>query len=74
MAWMVYLNDVDEGGETEFLFQGLKIKPERNKGVIWPGGFTHTHRGNKPVSNDKYILTSWVLFNRAEQIYGAPKS
>ena len=35
-----------------------------------PAYFTHTHRGQVPVSNDKYILTSWVLFNRAEQIYG----
>ncbi|MEC7470920.1 MAG: 2OG-Fe(II) oxygenase, partial [Pseudomonadota bacterium] len=32
--------------------------------------FTHTHRGQIPVSDDKYILTSWVLFNRAEQLYG----
>ena len=63
LAWMVYLNDVDEGGETEFLFQGLKIKPERNKGVIWPGGFTHTHRGNPPISNTKYILTGWISTN-----------
>lgn len=37
--------------------------------VIAPAGFTHTHRGLVPRSNDKYILTSWVLFNRAEKLY-----
>tara|TARA_X000000368_G_C22740550_1_gene583645 strand:- start:44 stop:631 length:588 start_codon:yes stop_codon:yes gene_type:complete len=57
-AWMVYLNDVEEGGETEFLYQKTKVKPEKGKVVIWPGGFTHPHRGNPPMS-DKYIATGW---------------
>ncbi len=74
LLFMFYLNDVEEGGETEFYYQKRKIAPKKGTMVIAPGYFTHTHRGNKPVSNDKYILTSWVLFNRAEQIYGAPKS
>jgi hypothetical protein len=37
--------------------------------VIAPSGFTHTHRGNVPTSGDKYILTSWVLFNPADHIF-----
>jgi len=59
LAWMVYLNDVEEGGETEFLYQQLKIKPKANTAVIWPAGFTHLHRGNPPISETKYILTGW---------------
>ena len=66
---MFYLNDVQEGGETEFFYQDLKIKPKKGTMVIAPAGFTHTHRGNKPISNDKYILTSWVLFNPGKVIY-----
>ena len=58
LAWMVYLNDVDEGGETEYLYQKLKIEPKRGRVVIWPGSFTHIHRGNPPMS-DKYIATGW---------------
>ena len=58
MAWMVYLNDVEEGGETEFLYQQRKIKPEKGTVVIWPGSYTHLHRGNPPMS-DKYIATGW---------------
>ncbi|MFN9605615.1 MAG: 2OG-Fe(II) oxygenase [Planctomycetota bacterium] len=69
LLFMFYLNDVDEGGETEFLYQERKLKPTAGTMVIAPAGFTHTHRGNVPRSNDKYILTSWILFNRAEQIY-----
>ena len=59
LAWMIYLNDVEEGGETEFLYQQLKIKPKANTTVIWPAGFTHLHRGNPPISETKYILTGW---------------
>ena len=69
MLFMFYLNDVEEGGETDFYYQGKSIKPKAGRMVIAPAHFTHTHRGNIPVSNDKYILTSWMLFNRAEQIY-----
>ena len=35
MAWMVYLNDVEEGGETEFLYQQVKLKPKKGTVVIW---------------------------------------
>jgi hypothetical protein len=69
LLFMFYLNDVDEGGETEFYYQNAKIKPKAGRMVIAPAGFTHTHRGNVPTSNDKYILTSWVLFNTANLIY-----
>ena len=56
---MVYLNDVKEGGETEFQYQKLRVKPKRGTVLIWPGGFTHLHRGNPPLSGDKYIATGW---------------
>ncbi|MBT1445718.1 2OG-Fe(II) oxygenase [Shewanella sp. JM162201] len=69
VLYMFYLNDVEEGGETEFFYQQRKIKPTRGTMVIAPAGFTHTHRGNVPQSSDKYIATSWVMFNRAEQLY-----
>ncbi|RMH47309.1 MAG: 2OG-Fe(II) oxygenase [Gammaproteobacteria bacterium] len=70
LLFMYYLNDVSEGGETEFFYQKKKIPPTQGTLVIAPADFTHTHRGNTPVSNDKYIVTSWILFNRAEQIFG----
>lgn len=69
LLWMVYLNDVAEGGETEFLYQGRKIAPKQGRLVIAPAGFTHTHRGNVAVSGDKYIATSWILYQRAETLF-----
>ena len=62
LAFMVYLNDVDEGGETEFLYQKCRFKPEKNTLLVWPSQFTHVHRGNPPLSNDKYIITGWVEY------------
>lgn len=72
LLYMFYLNDVAEGGETEFFYQQKKIAPQRGRMVIAPAGFTHTHKGHVPRSGDKYIATSWVMFQRAEAIYGAP--
>lgn len=62
LTWMVYLNDVHEGGETEFLYQHMRVKPEQGTLLIWPAAFTHTHRGNPPLSNDKYVVTGWTEF------------
>ncbi|MCL1037668.1 2OG-Fe(II) oxygenase [Shewanella submarina] len=72
VLYMFYLNDVEEGGETEFFYQGRKVRPTKGTMVIAPAAFTHSHRGNKPLSGDKYIATSWIMFNRAEQLYGQP--
>jgi len=58
---MFYLNDVDEGGETCFYYQDKKIKPKKGTLVIFPAGFTHLHKGNKPTSGDKYIANFWFL-------------
>jgi len=62
LAFSVYLNDVAEGGETEFLYQKCRFKPEKNTMLVWPSQFTHVHRGNPPLSNDKYIITGWVEY------------
>ena len=70
LLWTIYLNDAFEAGETEFLYQQRKIAPRTGSLLIAPSAFTHTHRGNRPVGGDKFIATSWILFNRAEQLYG----
>tara|TARA_Y100000004_G_scaffold98539_1_gene110360 strand:+ start:7508 stop:8104 length:597 start_codon:yes stop_codon:yes gene_type:complete len=60
-VFSIYLNDVEEGGETEFLHFSKRVKPKTGRIVIWPAGFPYVHRGNSPLSGEKYILTSWML-------------
>jgi hypothetical protein len=69
VLWTIYLNEGFEAGETEFLYQQRKIVPRTGSLLIAPTAFTHTHRGNTPVGGDKYIATSWVLFQRAEALF-----
>ncbi|GAB2499546.1 2OG-Fe(II) oxygenase [Arenimonas alkanexedens] len=70
VLWTLYLNDGFGEGETEFLYQGRKIVPRTGSLLIAPAAFTHTHRGNRPLGGDKYIATSWILFQRAEKLFG----
>jgi hypothetical protein len=62
MVYTIYLNDVEEGGETEFLYYPRRIKAKKGTIVLFPAGYTHTHRGNPPISNTKYIATGWIEF------------
>lgn len=62
LAWMTYLNDVDDGGETHFPHYGLDIRPERGKTLIWPAEWTHAHAGKVVTSGAKYIITGWMHF------------
>ena len=61
-TYILYLNDVEEGGETELLYQSMRFKPEAGTLLLFPAGFTHTHRGNPPLSGEKYIMTGWVEY------------
>ena len=65
LAWMTYLNDVDDGGETEFHWQQLKVKPVKGKTLVWPTDFTHLHRGITSPTQHKYIITGWFNFHDA---------
>ncbi len=58
-----YLNDVPgPGGETEFLIQQIKVRPEEGKLVLFPPFWTHEHRGVTLEKGLKYIATTWVVF------------
>jgi len=59
ITFIWYLNDVTDGGETEFFGGEIKIKPEKGKLVLFPASWTFPHRGKMPISNDKYIITNW---------------
>ena len=61
-AWMTYLNNVEDGGATNFSHYDIKIKPEIGKTLIWPAEWTHAHSGEILNNGEKYIITGWMNF------------
>ena len=64
LTWMMYLNDVSNGGNTVFPYYDYAIQPIKGHILIWPAEFTHTHFGDV-VIDEKYIVTGW--FNLIEK-------
>jgi len=62
LAFMTYLNDVTDQGETEFFHQKIRVKPEKGLTLIWPVDWTLTHRGIPSPSQEKYITTGWFNY------------
>jgi len=62
LVFMTYLNDIKEGGETEWYYQKLQVKPKKGLTVIWPADWTFTHRGITAKKEHKYIITGWINF------------
>ena len=63
LTWMIYLNDVKDGGYTEFPTQNKKFQPRRGDILVWPAYWTHPHRGITSRTQTKYIMTGWHRIN-----------
>lgn len=61
-VYTLYLNDIDEGGETEFLYCNRRVSAKTGRLCIFPANYPWAHRGNPPIKQTKYILTGWVEF------------
>ncbi len=70
LVFMTYLNDVTDSGETEFFYQGLKLKPKKGDTVIWPSDWTFTHRGVPSPTQEKMIVTGWFSYT-TPNLWGA---
>ena len=62
IAWMVYLNDVFDGGYTSFPHQDKKFQPRTGDILMWPAYWTHPHQGIVSMTEKKYIITGWLSF------------
>ena len=62
LAMFVYLNDVEEGGETVFPTMEFKVKPKKNTLFMFPPLWMYPHSGQKPISGKKYILSTYLHF------------
>jgi len=63
---MIYLNDVEEGGETYFKRLNLKLKPRQGTLIAWNNlrrngkpNYKTMHEAIPPVKGDKYVITKW---------------
>ncbi len=59
LAWILYLNDVDNGG-TEFHWQDHHVEARRGTLAIFPAGLSHVHRGRVSQEQTKTIATGWI--------------
>lgn len=67
LVMFFYLNDVEEGGETEFSDRvideiNLTVKPKQGRMVMFPPMWMYPHRGCKPISNPKYIISTYCHY------------
>ena len=62
LVFLWYLNDVAEGGETAFVDLDLAVTPKAGRLVVFPPYWMFQHEGRPPISNDKYILSTYLLF------------
>lgn len=62
LVFMTYLNDVHNGGETEWLYYNYKTPARKGHTVIWPSDWMHVHRGIVSNTEEKYIITGWFSF------------
>lgn len=61
LAWMTYLNTLQDEGETVFEYFGIRVPPTEGVTLIWPAEWTHAHFGDV-VTTTKYIATGWFHF------------
>jgi hypothetical protein len=58
---VIYLNTVKEGGGTKFPLQNYTVKPIKGRASVFPANFTHPHIAEIPVSDDKYICSTFAM-------------
>lgn len=62
LVFTTYLNTVSDGGETEFMYQDVKIKPKTGLTLIFPADWMYYHRGITSSTETKWIVTGWFSY------------
>jgi hypothetical protein len=58
-SMLIYLNDVDFGGETYFDKIDLTVKPNIGNLVIFPSDYVYSHEALAPISGEKFVIATW---------------
>lgn len=61
LVFMTYLNDIKDGGGTEWPYQNFQSSAEQGLTLLWPANWTHPHRGIVSKTEEKYIITGWYI-------------
>jgi hypothetical protein len=56
---VLYLNDVEEGGETHFVHFDLSVSPKAGSLIMFPAEYSYKHIAKPPISNDKFVVVTW---------------
>lgn len=56
---VLYLNDVEEGGETHFEYFNLSVRPKAGRILMFPSDFSYLHGARIPISDDKNVIVTW---------------
>jgi prolyl 4-hydroxylase len=62
LVFLWYLNDVAEGGETRFPQLERSIEARAGRLLMFPPYWMYQHEGLPPRRGDKYILSTYLLF------------
>lgn len=62
VAFFWYLNDVEQGGETYFPDMNINVRPRAGSLLMFPPLWMYPHVGQKPISNNKYIVGSYAHY------------
>lgn len=61
LATILYLNDVEYGGETNFPLHDVMVKPKKGRIVLFPATWTHPHESRPALSSDKWIISTFIV-------------
>ena len=62
LAFLFYLNDNYEGGETEFPYHSRKIQPKSGSVLVFPPNWQYPHAGLPVRKGTKYILSTYLHY------------
>ena len=73
LVFIMYLSDVEEGGETNLIRQNIKCKPKAGRLLMFPPYWTHPHQGEKVIKGTKYILMTYLHMGEEKEVFNLNK-
>jgi hypothetical protein len=57
---ILYLNDSYTGGEIEFVYHNVKIKPSPGMLILFPANYAYSHIAHPVLTGTKYAIVTWL--------------